>query len=161
MTEYQIERLDFEESPDDMEIDELRDTLTEFKEQHDANAAVFDEVVASLPDEGEFDDLKAETAEFKQTLVAEVSEVSPLGEDDLANFTLTRLYELRAEFSVESDEADVEAESGDADEDEGESPSFTEEAKESRAGDFSADDMAERTEAAKEQLRGIPGLSFD
>lgn len=160
MTDYEFTRLDFDKSPDEMDADELRETLVEFEEKHTENAATFDTIQADLPDREEYESLKTESAEFKGRLVTEVAESSPLAEDDLADFSMSRLYELRAEFAEDAEAAEEAAEEEEEEPDD-EEPAFTQESKESRAGAFSEDGVAARSGSAKEMLSGMSGLALE
>lgn len=88
---------------DEMGEEELRGVVEQYEEVNEDNKAAFSEVKEALEAEPELPD---EVADYKQELVEDVDEVSPLGEDELEGFSITRLDELRSEFSGEETETE-------------------------------------------------------
>ncbi|MFC6953773.1 hypothetical protein [Halorubellus litoreus] len=162
----EFHNLSFETAIDEMDEDELRATLTEFAEKHEANQAAFNDLVEALDGvgndgkEAEFEALQEEVSAFKAQFAEALAERVPLTVEELAEFSLSRLYEM--DEQTEEAPADLPADDDPVDDPaDDDTPSFMKESKPSKAGDFSADDYDSAVEKARGSLQGIPGLSFD
>lgn len=84
---------------DDMDADDLRTVVEEYEEAQNDNIAAFESATDTIDGlEGEV----AEKAEFKARRVEKLTEVSPLGEDDVESFSLSRIDSLIEEFTEDS-----------------------------------------------------------
>lgn len=91
---------------DEMGESELREVVSEFEDAQERNLSEFKSAQEALNEFEEFDVSIEEAQEFKADTVEEVAEHSPLAEDELSDFGLSRLRELRAEFSEETEEVE-------------------------------------------------------
>ncbi|AAL55018.1 hypothetical protein HfxHF1_595 [Halophage HF1] len=141
-----FQKVTFDTDLDEMEADDLADLVRQFSEAQEQNIAEFESASETI--EG-LEGRVSEVQDFDSELTEELSEVSPLGEDELANFSISRKRELLAEFA----EADEDEEEEDEDEDE--------EAEFSDMGQRGEthNDEAERN-FAEDYLGDIPGLGF-
>lgn len=157
----EFHNLSFDTEIDDMDEDEVRATLTDFMAKHTENTEAFNDLMQKVEDapeagenDAEFEALQTEVSEFKAEFATELAERVPLTVDELAEFSLARLYEMDAQTTPEAPEVEAEAEA-----DTPEEP--TREDKKSKAGDFSEDDDAVLRARAQERLSGMSGILFD
>ncbi|UBF19595.1 hypothetical protein HRTV-10_gp11 [Halorubrum tailed virus 10] len=139
-----FQKVTFDTDLDEMEADDLADLVRQFSEAQEQNIAEFESASETI--EG-LEGRVSEVQDFDAELTEELSEVSPLGEDELANFSISRKRELLAEFA-EADEDEEE-------EDEDEEAEFSDMGQRGETHD----EDAERN-FAEEYLGDIPGLGF-
>lgn len=140
-----FQKVTFDTDLDEMEADDLADLVRQFSEAQEQNIAEFESASETI--EG-LEGRVSEVQDFDAELTEELSEVSPLGEDELANFSISRKRELLAEFA-EADEDEEE------DDEEGEEAEFSDMGQRGETHD----EDAERN-FAEEYLGDIPGLGF-
>jgi hypothetical protein len=97
---------------DEMGEDELREAVSEFEDAQESNIEEFKEAQETLNEYAEFDVSIKEAQEFKQDVLGDVAAASPFTEDELSDFGLSRLRELKAEFAEETEEDEGESEDG-------------------------------------------------
>lgn len=99
---------DLEEIED---AEELRGIVRDFEDAQDSNISEFENATETLD---EFEGRVAESQEFKEDLAEDLSEVSPLSEDEALTYDMARINELIDEFSEEKsvDEGDDGGEGG-------------------------------------------------
>lgn len=94
-----FQKVSYDGDLDDMEADDLRTVVKQYEEAQDSNIAEFETAKETIDGlEGEV----AEKEEFKQRRVDKLTEVSPLGEEDVGEFSLTRIDSLIEDFTEES-----------------------------------------------------------
>jgi ATP-dependent exoDNAse (exonuclease V) beta subunit len=109
----------FDLDVDEAEADELRGLVREFVKAQDENHAEFAEAVETVD---ELSGKVGEIQEYEEELTEELTEVSPLSDEEVAAFSLQRKRDLLAEFSVEEEvEEEVEGEGDDTPTDFGQS----------------------------------------
>lgn len=109
--------MNFNKIERDYDLDELsesglRTLVREYQKAQDDNLAEFQQVkdemeeleayrefAESADDIDDLADLKEEAGQFHDKLTEELAEVSPLSEQDVADYSLDRKYELIAKFS--------------------------------------------------------------
>ena len=110
-----FQKVTFDEELDEMESDDLRDLVRQFREAQEDNLAEFQQASE------EIDDLEGrvgEVQEFDSELTEELAEVSPLSEEEAAEFSISRKRDLLADFAEEDEEPeDEEPEEDEEDED--------------------------------------------
>lgn len=140
-----FQKVTFDTDLDEMEADELASLVRQFSEAQEQNIAEFEQASETI--EG-LEGRVSEVQEFDAELTDELAEASPLGEDELAAFSISRKRELLAEFA-------------EADEDEEEDDEEDEEAEFSDMGQRGeTHDEDAKADFAKEYLGDIPGLGF-
>lgn len=82
------------------DADELRGIVRDFDTAQDSNISEFESAKDTLDD---FEVRVGEAQEFKQDLAEDLSEVSPLSEDEAMTYEMSRIRELIGEFSDETD----------------------------------------------------------
>lgn len=137
-----FQKVTYDGDLDDMEAEDLRAVVEEYEEAQDTNIEEFEDAKDTIEGlEGEV----AEKAEFKAQRVEKLVEVSPLGEDDVENFSLSRVDSLIEEFTEDSDD--------DGEDDEDEEPEFEDMGK---RGETHGED--ETPTKFREQVESIPGV---
>ncbi|WP_144797660.1 hypothetical protein [Halorubrum depositum] len=144
-----FQKVTFDTDLDEMEADELASLVRQFSEAQEQNIAEFEQASETI--EG-LEGRVSEVQDFDAELTEELAEVSPLGEDELAAFSISRKRELLAEFA----EADEDEEEEDDDDNEDEEAEFSDFGTRGNVGD---DDEA-KADFAKQYLGDIPGLGF-
>jgi hypothetical protein len=139
-----FQKVTFDTDLDEMEADELASLVRQFSEAQEQNIAEFEQASETI--EG-LEGRVSEVQDFDAELTEELAEVSPLGEDELASFSISRKRELLAEFAEADDDEDEEE--------------VDEEAEFSDMGQRGEthDEEAE-ADFAKQYLGDIPGLGF-
>ncbi|UBF22030.1 hypothetical protein HRTV-15_gp11 [Halorubrum virus HRTV-15] len=140
-----FQKVTFDTDLDEMEADELADLVRQFSEAQEQNIAEFEQASETI--EG-LEGRVSEVQDFDAELTEELAESSPLGEDELANFSISRKRELLAEFAEANEEDEEE-------EDEDEEAEFSDMGQRGETHD----EEAER-DFAKQYLGDIPGLGF-
>jgi len=102
-------KVTFDNELEDMEADELRGLVREFYEAQSDNIAEFTEAKESIE---ALEGRVGEVSDFDEELTEELAEVSPLDEEELSNFSISRKRSLLADFS-ESGEGEGEGEEDD------------------------------------------------
>jgi hypothetical protein len=105
-------KVTFEKDVDDLEGDEARDLVSDFKSAQEQNISEFEtasEQIEAL--EGTFDEFE----DADEELTAEVAEATFMSEDEAEQLAFTRKREILAEFSEEEESIDegTEGEGGD------------------------------------------------
>ena len=139
-----FQKVTFDTDLDEMEADELVSLVRQFSEAQEQNITEFEQASETI--EG-LEGRVSEVQDFDAELTEELAEVSPLGEDELADFSISRKRELLAEFA-EADEDEEE-------EDEDEEAEFSDFGTRGETHDEDAE-----ADFAKEYLGDIPGLGF-
>lgn len=94
-----FQKVSYDGDLDDMDAENLRTVVEEYEEAQTSNIAEFESAKDTIDGlEGEV----AEKAEFKSRRVEKLTEVSPLGEDDVESFSLARIDSLIEEFTEDS-----------------------------------------------------------
>lgn len=118
---------------DEMDADELKEFAKEVSEVNDENEMKFEELQEQAEAEPEVETVVPdEYQEFKEDLVEEVADASPFEADELGDFSIGRLDELRNEFGDdEQDDAEFDdmGEQGETHPDSGESEFSSDEVK--------------------------------
>ena len=137
---------------DEAEGDDLRDLVQRFEQAQEQNLAEFEQASEEIDDlEGRVGEIQ----EFDSELTEELTEVSPLSEDEVENFSISRKRDLLADFS--EDEEEGEEEENEEDENENE--------EEQEFSDFGQrgethDEDKETRNFAEDYLGGIDGLEL-
>jgi hypothetical protein len=141
-------KVTFEKDVDDLEGDEARDLVSDFKSAQEQNISEFETASEQIEDlEGTFDEFE----DADEELTAEVAEATFMSEDEAEQLAFTRKREILAEFSEEEDSIDEDVEV------------------EGEGGDGKFKDMGQRGEThtdeekkafAEEHLGDIQGLGF-
>ena len=139
-----FQKVTFDTDLDEMEADDLADLVRQFSEAQEQNIAEFESASETI--EG-LEGRVSEVQDFDAELTEELAEVSPLGEDELADFSISRKRELLAEFA--------EADEDEEDEEEDEEAEFSDFGTRGETHDEDAE-----ADFAKEYLGDIPGLGF-
>lgn len=142
-----FQKVNFDDELEGMEAEQLRGLVQEFKDAQDDNIAEFKEASEEID---ELEGRVGEVADFESELTEELAEVSPLSEDDLAEFSIGRKRSLLADFSEEEEGEEEE----DEDEDEDDEQNFE---NFGQQGETHDDEAAEQ-KFAEEYLGDIPGL---
>ncbi|UBF21497.1 hypothetical protein HJTV-2_gp11 [Haloarcula virus HJTV-2] len=140
-----FQKVTFDTDLDEMEADELADLVRQFSEAQEQNIAEFEQASETI--EG-LEGRVSEVQDFDAELTEELAESSPLGEDELANFSISRKRELLAEFAEANEEDEEE-------EDEDEEAEFSDMGQRGETHDEEAE-----ADFAKQYLGDIPGLGF-
>jgi hypothetical protein len=122
---------------DEMDEDELREVVSEFEDAQTQNLAEFKTAKEDLNEYEDVDVSVAEAQEFKEDIIDDVEDDSPLTRDELSSFGLSRLRELKAEFVSEQEAAEGE-------------DATTEQVEDDEGGEFS--DMGTRGETDGESV---------
>lgn len=139
-----FQKVTYDGDLDDMDAESLRTVVEEYEEAQTSNIAAFESATDTIDGlEGEV----AEKAEFKARRVEKLTEVSPLGADDVENFSLSRIDSLIEEFTASEPD-------GGEDADEDEDPEFDDMG---RRGPTHTDED-EATARFTEQVEAIPGV---
>lgn len=102
-------KVSFDANLDEIEdADELRGIVQKFESAQESNISEFQDAKDTLED---FEGRVGEAEEFKEDLAEDLSEVSPLSEDEALSYEMSRMRELIVEFS-ESTEEEAEADGG-------------------------------------------------
>lgn len=147
-----FESYEFDGSVEDLDKESLVDTLTDFMEKHEQNAAAFQELQESLEDtESEYDALQDQVTSFKEGLAKEAAEGTPLTEDELVKFDLDRLAEIASD-TKEAPVGDGNGDGLDTQDEPEEEPRFSE-PNPPKVGDISEEDSDEESkEFARKSL---------
>jgi hypothetical protein len=106
-----FQKITFDDDLEDMEAEELRGLVREYDDAQSENITEFKQAVEEIDTlEGKV----AEVAEFDAELTDKLTEVSPLAEDELSGFSVTRKRELLANFAEQEAEAEAEDDEGGA-----------------------------------------------
>lgn len=145
-----FQKVTFDTDVDELEAEDARELVTEFQNAQEQNIAEFEDASESIEALegrvqtaqeaalGEFDD--------EEALTEALVDASPLGEDDVAEFSVFRKADLLADFSADEEEADE----GDAE---------AEFSNMGQRGETHDEDEANRT-FAEDHLGEIDGLVF-
>lgn len=137
-------KVSFDADLDEIEdADELRGIVQKFESAQESNISEFQDAKDTLEN---FEGRVGEAEEFKEDLAKDLSEVSPLSEEEALTYDMSRMRELIVEFS-ESTEEETE-EGGDG--------RFS---NMGQRGETHNEDGAESS-FAKEHLGDIKGLEF-
>jgi hypothetical protein len=91
-----FQKITFDDDLEDMEADELRGLIREYDDAQSENISEFQQAVESIDTlEGKV----AEVEEFDAELTEKLDEISPLDEDELSEFSVTRKRELLTKFA--------------------------------------------------------------
>jgi hypothetical protein len=105
---------------EDATCDQLVDLVGKFEDAQDQNAAEFeaakDEVESLQGEVTEFRDAALGEFDSEDELTGAVAEAGPLGEDELADFSVTRKLDLYDEFSANADADPTDGDDPDGDE---------------------------------------------
>jgi hypothetical protein len=138
-----FQKVTFEGDLDEMDEEELVGLVRQFSDAQDDNIAEFETASEEIDDlEGRV----SEVAEFDAELTEQLVEASPLDEDEVASFSISRKRSLLADFSEAEEEAD---EGGEGDKD------FSEMG---QRGPTHNEEEA-KAQFAKDFLGDIPGLN--
>lgn len=100
-------KVSFEDDLEDIDdAEELRGVVRKFQSAQESNISEFEDAKDTLED---FEGRVGEAQEFKQDLAEDLSEVSPLSEEEALTYDMSRIRELIGEFSEESVEDDSES----------------------------------------------------
>lgn len=133
---------------DEMGEDELREAVSEFEDAQESNIEEFKQAQETLNEYAEFDVSIKEAQEFKEDVLADVAEHSPLSEDELSEFGLSRLRELKTEFAEEVEDEP------EGDEEESEFSDM------GSRGETDPEGEGEDFDRLRDDLSSIPGLEF-
>jgi len=140
-------KVTFDKDVDELEGDEARELISDFKNAQEQNIAEFEAASEQIDDlEGTFDEFE----DADEELTAEVAEATFMSEDEASGLSFSRKREILAEFSEEETEGvedDVDDEGGAEFEDMG------------QRGETHNEDE-EKTAFAEEHLGDIGGLNF-
>lgn len=139
-------KVTFDADLDEIEdADELRGIVRDFEDAQDSNISEFKEAKETLD---EFEGRVGEAQDFKEELAENLSEVSPLSEDEALTYDMARIRELITEFSE-----DAPVDDGDEGGEEGQFSDM------GQRGETHTDEDVDR-EFAEKHLGGIGGLNF-
>lgn len=126
------------------DAEELRGVVQKFQSAQESNISEFEDAKDTLEN---FEGRVGEAQEFKEDLAEDLSEVSPLSEEEALTYDMSRIRELIGEFTEETVEDDPESESPDSFSNMG------------QRGETHDDEKAEAT-FVEDHLGDIQGLEF-
>lgn len=105
-------KVSFEDDLEDIDdAEELRGVVQKFQSAQESNISEFEDAKDTLEN---FEGRVGEAQEFKQDLAEDLSEVSPLSEEEALTYDMSRIRELIGEFTEETVEDDPEGETPDS-----------------------------------------------